>query len=253
MQTIRVKKINIEVLLIILLGFAFLFYYIIMTSKGLLYVNAKIVSIVAMITLSLFIVRDLFKPKRKKNINSYLFIIIPLFMASILPATSVSARSMSTISKSNQQIADTKQDKPTVNNTKTSKITSGKVVVKLKMQGNTIFVNDNNFVRWTEEITNNMVKYKGKKIELTGFVFKSDGFKENEFVPARLMMTCCAADSVPVGILANYDKAKDLKKDTWIKVTGKIKIVDYQGEKTPIIIVKSIQNAVKPTIDYVKP
>jgi putative membrane protein len=152
------------------------------------------------------------------------------------------------ISKNNQQIVNTKQDKPISN-----KIASGKVDVELKMQGNTIFVNDNNFVRWTEEISNNMLKYKGKKIELTGFVFKSDGFKENEFVPARLMMTGNASDSVPVGILAHYNKAKDLKKDTWIIVTGKIKIIDYQGEKSPVIIVKSIQNTIKPRSHYVTP
>ncbi|WP_343216272.1 hypothetical protein [Clostridium frigoris] len=76
---------------------------------------------------------------------------------------------------------------------------------------------------------------------------------ENEFVPARLMMTCCAADLAPVGLLANYDKAKDLKQDTWIKVTGKIKDLNYNGEKTPIIIVESIKNTEKPKIEYVYP
>jgi len=33
-----------------------------------------------------------------------------------------------------------------------------------------------------------MGKFEGKKIKLTEFVFKDESFKENEFVPARLLM-----------------------------------------------------------------
>ncbi|MCB2292705.1 TIGR03943 family protein [Clostridium algoriphilum] len=270
MQLIKLKKINIEVLLklIILIGFAFFFYDIIKTGKVLLYVNPRIIpyikfGIVAMISLSLFIVRDLFKPKRKVNIKPYLFFIIPLFMASMTPSTSVSSKSMSlTGAKSAEQTDNTKQknvtditnqDKTTGNNTTTTKTNTSKVDVKLEMKENTIVVSDNNFGKWTEEISNNMAKYEGKKIELTGLVFKADGFKDNEFVPARLMMTCCAADLVPVGLLAHYDKAKDLKQDTWIIVKGTIKLLEYNGEKSPIIITESIKNTEKPKKEYVYP
>lgn len=272
MQLIRLKKINIEVLLklIILIGFAFFFYHIIRTGRVLLYVSPRIIpyvkfGIIAMISLSLFIVRDLFKSKRKVNIKPYLFFIIPLFMAFIIPTTSVGSKSMSfTNAKSTEQISDikqkntsdnkiTNQNETTSNNTPTSKINSIKMDEGLKMQDNTILMNDNNFIKWIQEISNNMGKYEGKKIELTGFVFKDEAFKENEFVPARLLMSCCAADLQPVGFLCHYDKAKDLKQDTWIIVKGKIKILDYKGEKTPIIIAESITNTKKPTTDYVYP
>ena len=272
MQFIRLKKINTEVLLklIILIGFAFFFYDIIKTGKVLLYVTPRIIpyikfGIVAMISLSLFIVRDLFKPKRKVNIKPYLFFIIPLFMAFITPEASVSSKSMSlTGAKSVEQTDSTKQksvtdgsirnqNKTIGNNTTTTNTTSSKVEVKLEMKDNTIVVNDDNFEKWTEEISNNMAKYEGKKIELTGLVFKADGFKDNEFVPARLMMTCCAADLAPVGLLAHYDKAKDLKQDTWLMVKGKIKLLQYNGEKSPIIIIENIKKTEKPKKEYVYP
>ncbi|MBU3076120.1 TIGR03943 family putative permease subunit [Clostridium estertheticum] len=270
MGLIKIKKINIEVLLklVILTGFAFFFYDIIKSKKVLLYVAPRIIpyikfGIVAMISLSLFIIRDIFKPKRKVNIKPYLFFIIPLLMAFMMPEASVSSKSMSLVgAKSVSQIDNIKQknitDKGIINKDKitgntTTKTNSSKVDEKLEMHDNTIVISDNNFEKWTEEISNNMLKYEGKKIELIGFVFKADGFKNNEFVPARLMMTCCAADLVPVGLLANYDKAKDLKQDTWIKVTGKIKILNYNGEKTPIIIVESIKNTEKSKIEYVYP
>ena len=272
MQLIELKRINIEVLLklIILIGFSFFFYDIIKTGHVLLYVNPKIIpyvkfGIVAMISLSLFIARDLFKPKRKVNIKPYLFFIIPLFMAFTAPTTSVSSKSMSLNGSKNigqtditkqKNITDnniTNQDETTGKNTITTVINSSKADVKLEMHDNTIVLSDNNFEPWTEEITYNMKKYEGKKIELTGFVFKDKSFKDNEFVPARLMMTCCAADLAPVGLLAHYDRARGLKQDTWIIVKGKIKIVDYNGEKTPVIITESINNTDKPKNEYVYP
>jgi len=66
-------------------------------------------------------------------------------------------------------------------------------------------------------------------------------------------MSCCAADMQPVGLLAHYDKAKDLKQDAWMIVKGKLEIVESNGEKTPIIVVESIQDAKKPINEYVYP
>lgn len=273
MQFIRFKKINIEVLLklIILIGFAFFFYDIIKTGKVLLYVTPRIIpyvkfGILAMVSLSLFIMPDLFKPKRKVNIKPYLFFIIPLLMAFMTPTTPINSKSMSlTSTKSRSQSDNTNQNttnnnitnqaKATDNKTTTSKTTPSGVNLQLqmKLQNNIIVVNDNNFEKWTEEISYNMAKYEGKKIVLTGFVFKSKEFKENEFVPARLMMSCCAADLQPVGLLCHYDKAKALKQDTWIIVKGKIKILDFNGEKIPVIIAESIKNTQKPSNEYVYP
>jgi putative membrane protein len=76
---------------------------------------------------------------------------------------------------------------------------------------------------------------------------------KNEFVPARFMMSCCTADLQPVGFLCRYEKASNLKNDTWIEVTGTIKITDYYGEKTPIIIVDKVEDATIPINEYVYP
>lgn len=259
MKPIRVKKINIGVSSkIILLRFAFLIY-IIKIRRTLLYVKDTIIPYIKfgseiIISLSLFIVRNLFNPKKKVYRSLYSFFIIPLLVAYILPATTVSSKSISLIStKSTQQIVNTKQDKSIVYNIASPEKTTIKVDAKLNIQGNTVFMTDNNFLKWTQEISYNMAKYEGKKIELTGFVFKGDGFKYNEFVPARFLMTCCTSDLQPIGLLAHYDKAKALKQDTWLIVTGTIKIIDYHGEKTPVIIVASVKNTSKPTIEYVYP
>ncbi|SHJ63768.1 putative membrane protein [Clostridium cavendishii DSM 21758] len=275
MQLRIYKKINIEALLklIILIGFAFSFSYMIMTDKILLYVHPRIVpyvkfAIVAMLLLSLSIVRDIFKPKRRVNITPYLFFIIPLFMAFILPQTSPDSTSMSFgDSTSNNQVVN-KADSTTSNNniidqgktksdnTGTNATASSNINKKsfgLEMRGDTIVISTDNFVKWINEIYENTEKYEGKKIELTGFVFKYKDFRKNEFSPARLMMACCSADLQPIGLLCRYDKTAELKQDTWISVIGKIKIEDYKGQKTPIIIAENIQNIEKPKNNYVYP
>lgn len=277
----RSNKVNLDAVLklIILLGFSIFFFAIIQTGKIQLYVNPRIVpyvkfGIVVMVITSLFFIRDIFKPKRKVNLTQYLFFLIPLFMAFSLPAKSMDSTSMAfgdvtlaqpqnssknNISSDNiasgssvdtNTIIDNGQSSGSLDSVKAGpdQLDSG-----LKLQGDTIVVSDNNFVQWLQEIYDNMSKYEGKKIEVVGFVYKDKTLKKNEFFPARLMMACCTADLQPVGLLCRYDKAPELKKDTWLKVTGTIKTIDLSGQKTPAIIADKVESAVKPEIEYVYP
>ncbi|MEG6520715.1 TIGR03943 family putative permease subunit [Desulfotomaculum sp. 1211_IL3151] len=97
-----------------------------------------------------------------------------------------------------------------------------------------ITVSNDDFGLWLSEIYTSMDKYEGYTVVMTGFVFKDpETLKENEFVPARLMMSCCVADLAPAGLLCKYDKASELKKDSWVMVEGTIFIgqYDYDGRK----------------------
>lgn len=97
-----------------------------------------------------------------------------------------------------------------------------------------ITVSNDDFGVWVPEIYMNMEKYKDYTIVITGFVFKdSEMLKENEFVPGRLMMTCCVADLSLAGILCKYDEAFQLEQDSWVTVEGTIFIeeFEYDGQK----------------------
>ena len=121
----------------------------------------------------------------------------------------------------------------------------------LDEKNRTITVSNNDFGLWIAEIYSNIEKYKGYKIEMTGFVFRDELLKleKDEFVLARLMMSCCAADLTPVGLVCKYEKAPDFKKDTWITVKGTIFIGEYEldGEKydDPQISIKEFTPAEK--------
>lgn len=97
-----------------------------------------------------------------------------------------------------------------------------------------ITVSNDYFSLWLSEIHMNTEKYVGFMVVMTGYVFKDpEILNENEFVPARLMMSCCVADLAPAGLLCKYDKAFELKRDSWVTVEGTLFIGQYEygGQK----------------------
>jgi putative membrane protein len=92
-----------------------------------------------------------------------------------------------------------------------------------------ITVSNDDFGMWLSEIYMNMQKYEGYTVVMTGFVFKDPNIlKEDEFVPARLMMSCCVADLAPAGLLCKYDKVSELEADSWVTVEGTLFIGEYE-------------------------
>jgi putative membrane protein len=117
-----------------------------------------------------------------------------------------------------------------------------------------IQVSDEQFYPWLSEIFGNPDAYEGVPITLKGFVFKDpEIMSDSEFVPARMLMYCCAADMTPCGMLCEYDKASELEEDTWVTVTGVIHVGEYMGEKQPVILASEVSAAEKPDEEYVYP
>ncbi len=123
----------------------------------------------------------------------------------------------------------------------------------LKLQNDTIVLDDSNFVKWIDTIYNDPSKYEGKKITVMGFVFKDKQFKDNEFVPARMVMTCCAADMTVIGLLARYSKAQELRENSWFKFTGTLENSEFNGKNIPVINIETAERTAKPKNEYVYP
>lgn len=103
-----------------------------------------------------------------------------------------------------------------------------------------------------KQVYENIDTYIGQSINFTGYVYKVYDFKDSEFVLARDMLINSDSQSVVVGFLCTYDKAKDLKEGTWINVTGKI-IKGYYHNEIPVIDINKIEETVKPEEEYVYP
>ncbi|MCY9661864.1 TIGR03943 family protein [Paenibacillus chondroitinus] len=93
----------------------------------------------------------------------------------------------------------------------------------------------------------------GKKIELTGFVYREDNMASNQFVVGRFAVSCCSADATPYGVMIDFPTAATYAKDMWVKVTGTVQNGSYNGNDIFIIKATQIDKMAAPSSPYVYP
>lgn len=229
--------------ILLLLGFSTFFLYAVFSGAYVKYVHPRILpymvfTAAVMILTSIFMFTDVLKSKKFDN-NSWglIFFVIPLILAFTIPSTTLSSQSQVI---SNVQISN---NTSTDNNSSESKTATEEKII---MTEKNYYSNLYNFFSTPEA-------YVGQTVEMVGLVYVDDSLTDNQFVIARYIMTCCAADMVPVGFLCRYDKASELTTDTWVKVTGTIGKTQYEGETVPYIKAENVEKAEKPVNEYVYP
>ena len=86
--------------------------------------------------------------------------------------------------------------------------------------------------RFTETLTTldlYLDNFVGKNIEISGFVYREENMRENQFAISRFVVQCCFADAAPYGVMAEYLRANQLADDAWIKVKGTLDKTNYNG------------------------
>ena len=79
---------------------------------------------------------------------------------------------------------------------------------------------------------------------MSGYVFRANDFKDNQFVVARDMMVS-ENDYRIVGFLCESNNIKEYENNVWIEVKGIIKLKDYHGPM-PIVEVYEINKITTP-------
>ena len=110
----------------------------------------------------------------------------------------------------------------------------------------------NQYTNILKEVYENIDTYVGQSINFTGYVYKLYDLKDTEFVLARDMLINSDSQTVVVGFLCSYDKAKDFKEGTWVNVTGNI-IKGYYHNEIPVIDITKMEETKKPEDVYVYP
>ncbi|WP_391559578.1 TIGR03943 family putative permease subunit [Robertmurraya sp.] len=215
-----------------------------------------------------------------KPLFSYLILVIPLLTGFVLPAKTLDAdmaskkglllSSPATGEKSSretstpipqEQISIMANDS-TGNSQGSSEQNDTSIVyfddlydekIKELMSQPIIKMTDKNFVSYSDTITLYPEKFKGKQIEMTGFVYKEEGMQSKELVVSRFIITHCVADAGVIGFLADMDDAKQLNKDTWIQIQGILDVGSYGDMEMPVIKVTSWKKVNAPADPYVYP
>ena len=273
MKKINSFKLSAALKILLLFGFADFFIITIMTGVVKLYVHPRIIPFMVfaaavMIIMGLLMFYDLFSEgKQKANLLPLMFFVVPLLMAFALPPTSFESGAGTTggvqlingetvVSSSASGTAQSSQ----ASSSTESSVQSNSVPLiqrqppEITLQDGVLVLDDDNFYTALMAVYENLDKYAGTTIELVGFVYKDDEtFAKNEFVPARMLMVCCAADMQPAGFLCRYANTAELKADTWVKVRGVIEKTEFEGETIPYIAATKIEETDAPQEAYIYP
>ena len=96
-------------------------------------------------------------------------------------------------------------------------------------------------------------KFNGQPTDVIGFVYKDPRSQENQFWVSRFAISCCVADATALGLLVQTPAAKTMKADSWVRVTGKLQLGEFAGEKMPMIVAEKIEPVQTPNQPYLYP
>ncbi|GEQ20606.1 TIGR03943 family protein [Clostridium butyricum] len=266
------KKINFDKLakIIILIGFSVFYLKILISKEILLYVHPRIIpfaifSTFFMIITAIFLITSLYTSyKRTFKIKKYIAFIIPLILIFLISTLKSDARTLdinanSTSNSKSNTVSSSNNNEyaPDLYSGKTASYGDGTISnPKLDISNNIIKVSSKNFVSSLDEIISNCAKYEGNSIEITGFIYndKNLNLTNNQFIIARYMMVCCAADMQIAGLRCQYINIENsLDLNTWVKISGKIKNDSYESNPDPLILIDKIEIDSNPDTSYVYP
>jgi putative membrane protein len=236
----------------ILLGFSYYFYKLIFTGTIVNFMHPKMIKYVylgfiALSALTIYQFFNIFTLEAGENIRyGYIMFMIPLFLGFVvnpkgLNAYAVQNRGISVFQK--EQI-----------------LPSGKGVNKPQgesyIENDTVLINDSNYVKVMNRIYGDVSSYKGKRITIKGLVYIDEEFSSNEFLAARMVISCCAADVEVVGFMCRYEGNGKFQKDQWVEVTGIIEEYSLPGRQggnkvVPLIKVEKLINIKEPATKYI--
>ncbi|MBR3614748.1 MAG: hypothetical protein IKL55_06180 [Clostridia bacterium] len=101
-----------------------------------------------------------------------------------------------------------------------------------------------NYTNILKAVHDDIDTYIGQKIIFSGYIYRLNGFSEDQFVLAR-DMDIGNNQTLVVGFLCSSEKAKEYPTYTWVNITGEITKGYYNGD-IPVLKITAIEKASKP-------
>lgn len=126
-------------------------------------------------------------------------------------------------------------------------------LAKTLYRQDTIVVTEELFMEILTTIDLYLDHFIGKKVELSGFVYREPDMTGNQLVVARFAMDCCSADALPYGVLVEYNRAAGYQDDTWLRVNGVIDKTMYNDNEIMMFKPRQLEVIPEPSSPYVYP
>lgn len=104
------------------------------------------------------------------------------------------------------------------------------------------------------DIYNHPENFIGKRVVVTGMILRDEQLKSDfegrDTVLYRFLVTCCAADALPLPIVLDTVQAGPFTNDQWVKADGSFELRQINGESVPMILAPRISLIDTPDMAY---
>ena len=203
-----------------------------------------------------------------RNSIAYSLFILPLLLGFFLPdaalGSALAAKKGVNLNSSRMLTSNSNPDQITATETaapeqlkemfKTDKYNEDFARLGMKLyKEDRIEVKEEGFIEILSAVDLFLHHFIGKKMEISGFIYREDNMKVNQFVVARFQLQCCSADAAPFGVMIESEDANAYAKDSWVKITGIIGKTTYNGNEIMKINAAKIEKTLPSKLPYVYP
>lgn len=101
--------------------------------------------------------------------------------------------------------------------------------------------------------SDDITSFNGKEANVVGFVYREAIFPDNQFMVARFTVSCCVADASAIGLPVDAANAADFPTDTWVSISGTLKMDTFRGDDWPVLQATRIEQIEQPEHPYLYP
>lgn len=111
------------------------------------------------------------------------------------------------------------------------------------IEADIVEIADRDYAIWYRDMSEEMEKYKGKVLRMTGMVARDPALPAKSFVIGRHVMVCCADDIAYRGLICVGDGKCELESKDWVTLTARLDIEYHKlyKSKGPVLKVISLE------------
>jgi hypothetical protein len=111
------------------------------------------------------------------------------------------------------------------------------------LEADIVEIADRDYAIWYRDMSEEMEKYQGKVLRMTGMVARDPALPPKSFVIGRHVMTCCMDDIAYRGLVCTGEAKCELESKDWITLTARLDIEFHKlyKSKGPVLKVISIE------------